>query len=288
MPSIHEEFPSVATGDPTLSPGNLVSPFERVDVQSEFDKLNRDRIVELPDFSILKDPVESKEKQPQGYDYPFPSIDRQFRESTGKQEGKDYIRWTKEGFDLQETIANISKPIVELGGPTEDGYLMLEGVKLPSKPHITNVRRESVLSSQLIDELVDASQMPYEDRSLGLVLMQGLDYTEKHAEIVNTPKDDRATKQAKMELEQVASGALKPEAAQGMRMKIYKEALRILTDGGLLIANGGINDIRALEKMDFELVSYDQEHLAKEEGLYTGDGDSYEFVMIKRAEDSTP
>jgi len=218
------------------------------------------------------------------YYYPFHSSVAAYNRQKGLTEGKDYKVWAKEGFDLQEAVRAIDRPIVEIGGPSEEGYYFLDSLALPSRPHITNIAlpHEMPDSAHLVEELVDGRNLPYDDGSLGVVLAQAMNHTELGRESINTAEGNDIFSKALEELNAVAVGSLKPEdAVNSLRIKIYLEIRRALQNGGLLISTGRDRDIKALEKMGFELVGYMQDYIDPSES-YGGDhGVFYEFVMRK-------
>jgi hypothetical protein len=42
-------------------------------------------------------------------------------------------------FDLQQTVAALNKPALEVGGPTDDGFETLDGISLPMRPLVSNL-----------------------------------------------------------------------------------------------------------------------------------------------------
>ena len=235
------------------------------------------RAGEIPDFSILgDDPGATIEEEPEVHYYPFPPTESI---KFDKANGIENETWFKDGFDLQSELSQVRKPIIEIGGPTVGGYHMLDEIKLPSRPIITNIARGRMPDSDAldkIDELVDGTQMPYGDKSLGVVIMSGIDRYDGVGEDVQ--------KKAEMELKNVADTLMEPQQAKySLRLKIYNEVLRCLADGGLLIAVGlKAAEIKVLERIGFELKAYEKSTITPEAiELGSDPDDSYEVVMKK-------
>jgi hypothetical protein len=222
----------------------------------------------------------------QGHTYPFSAAHKhEYR----KIKNKEFEIWFKEGFNLQDSVDNIGKPIVEIGGPTLGGHIVLEGIALPAKPRITNITPEPIgmeHAKKVIDELVDGRNMQYEDESLGMIMMNGINVVDhdkfKDMSILGAGEEHA---KATEELAQVAEGKLKVEDVKhSVSIKMYRESYRALEKGGLLIVGGAKEeDIKALKSIGFELVGYDKEHPTEEElELGSAPGPHYELVMVKK------
>ena len=200
----------------------------------------------------------------------------------------DYKIWQSE--NLQDLVTNIDKPIIEIGGPTQLGFYFLDGIQLNTKPIITNISSNpqpfSPDSAQLgkqVDEIFDATKMPYANDSVGICMMSAMSISsdwwvelpEDEIEIASTTFKAELLN-AEFEMGQVAIGVLNPGSAKdAQRVKIYSEVARCLTKGGLFFTDsGGIEEIIILKQMGFELIACLQ---TKDEH-----GISYEFVAVKR------
>lgn len=208
------------------------------------------------------------------------------------KKGQDYLIW-QNAEPLTKRIEHIHGPIIEIGGPTDTGFYFLDGIDLPSKPLITNIsdnpspyaEHASEIARQ-VEAIVDATQLPYADGSVGAFLMAamsvssdwwvGLSDTEKDAAAT---KIDEAFNNAKMEMGQVAAGVMEPEAAtHALRIRIYREIHRALTKGGLLFCDGSLEDIVILKRLGFTLVAFLQ---YQDQGIDGWQNLSYEFVVSK-------
>lgn len=89
-----------------------------------------------------------------------------------------------DNFDLSEALDAAGGPVVELAGPTTDGFLPLENRELPEKPIMTNIAPDAAqgggegspirLAQQHIDAQVDVRHMPFRPESVGVFLMSAL------------------------------------------------------------------------------------------------------------------
>lgn len=229
-------------------------------------------------------PIDTGETDASGYSYPLAPLDKEYNELKGKVPEV----WFRDGFDFQAAVSSIEKPIVEIAGPSQGGYHILDGIKLPTKVHITNVVAEPMgmgEHSDLVDEIVDARAMPYPDASVGMILMHGLNGSvvpKGHAE--NSVEANQVQQRAKDQMRQVADGQLNPaDATDSLRIQAYMEAYRVLPEGGMMIVGGApAVDIGVLGRMGFELAGYNKETQTAEEREHSGLKESTsELVLIK-------
>lgn len=205
------------------------------------------------------------------------------------QEGRDYQIWG--ASTVQKLVSKVNKPIIEIGGPTENGFFFLDKVAMSSEPVIANISLNPVPYSDNSAKLaaavaknLDGKKMPYEDNSIGMFLVLAMSYSSdwwvelSEAEQAKaTPVFEMEFAKAKFEMGKVAAGLLSPDEAKwAQRVQIYLEIYRTLDDSGLLFTDGGIEEIIILQKMGFELVSLLQM-------IEVDKQISYEFVAIKRS-----
>jgi hypothetical protein len=224
--------------------------------------------------------------------YPYKSRNRKVLAKLRKE--RDYTVWYRPGVsNLQGLISGVTKPLVEIGGPTPDGFYFLDNLELPSKIIVTNISSNPMPYSSEAEEIahhiskiMDARKMPYEDGSIGCFLMSGMSMTndwymelseadrEKQAEQIESESDI-----AMLELAQAALGTIKSsEAKWAQRLQIFSEVERTLTDGGLFFTDGSLAEIIVLKNLGFRLLVYTQEHIRPEQNW---DGLFYEFVVQK-------
>lgn len=219
------------------------------------------------------------------YPYPYKSKIRNIL--TDQPKAISYRLW--QSANLSSLLASIQKPVVEIGGPTQDGFYFLDGVEFNTKPIITNITRNPApLSpdapelSKGVDEVVDAAKMPYADNSIGVFLMSGMSLSSDWwVELPEAEKEKASAifeneyANARFEMGQVAAGTLDPRAVKdAQRIKIYLEVSRCLDRDGLFFTDGGLEEITILQRLGFELVAYLQ--VAEDYGI------SYEFIVTKQ------
>lgn len=87
--------------------------------------------------------------------------------------------------DIQDLLDNIKGPVVEIGGPTPEGFTLLGALalRLPSKPVVTNIENPVTLNpfgdnptTYEVDDVVDVRNMKYGDGSVGMILACALPY----------------------------------------------------------------------------------------------------------------
>jgi len=219
------------------------------------------------------------------FKYPYKSyLRKQLQKSKA---GLDYQVWR--AGDLSRLITNIQKPVIEIGGPTQDGFFFLDDVSFNTEPTITNISQNplpfSANASKLAKQvavLLDATAMPYDDSSVGVFLMASMSLSSDWwVELSAEDKEKASTKfeqefaNARFEMGQVAAGILDPTAVKNaQRVKIYLEVSRCLDKDGLFFTDGGIEEIAILKGMGFELIACLQ--VTEKYGF------SYEFVVAKR------
>jgi hypothetical protein len=222
--------------------------------------------------------------------YPYKS--ELIAQLTNMRDGQDYYLWHS-GVPLQDRIAKLSEPIIEIGGPTEMGFFFLDGLKLNSKPVITNIDATPLRYSpkaaefaKQVDEVMDATKMQYDDGSIGAFLMAAMSLSSDWwVNLDDDAKEEATTKFeaefsiAKLEMGQAALSVLDPKKAiHAQRIKIYLEVHRTLGEGGLFFSEGGIEELSILKNIGFELVSFLEYQYPDAEGYQDM---SYEFVVAK-------
>ena len=150
-----------------------------------------------------------------------------FRDASAPSLNEKKERWVKEGFSLIEEIKKIKKPLIEVGGPTTQGFELVDPEKLDKKVFISNITPGCPYYSGgevlgyigKIDFQADAERLPFKDKSLGGLLASCL------------PND--------------------------IREKTIREAVRVLDEGGIFVWQGGINeDIELAKSLRLEVMEY--------------------------------
>ncbi len=231
------------------------------------------------------------------YQYPFPSMVKKYCEQEPYSLNNNE---TVPDVDLEKYIETLRGPIIELGGPSKGGYYFIDGLSLPTKPLISNVQDdghsinptdpEIRKVNQLIDLEIDGTDMPFDDASVGMVMMSYMSHTDDS--YLNLPQHEKDEllpvivsnlDTALLEMAQISDGTLDPQDARlSQRTLIYLESFRVLEPGGLLVANGQNMDISVLEQIGFNLVEK-----IKHPGWPDDDPEAgYDFVVRKPGLDS--
>lgn len=151
---------------------------------------------------------------------------------------------------IKQLIEESIGPIVEVGGPTLQGYELLKkyAIRLPGPLVITNVTKkievwnpdDDTFSTHIVDEVADIRQLPYDDNSIGIVLASNL---------AISAYDNAALDEA------LAEYSNPNEPCNNYHLFLYKESSRVLKEGGLLIqANPRREDYAAASHYDLEKI----------------------------------
>lgn len=152
--------------------------------------------------------------------------------------------------ELRQVIANIGAPVIEVAGPTPEGYELFvkNNISIPSKPVVTNVEKEVVLNPYaefpaiptryIVDEVVDVKAMPYADNSIGMIMVSCLNTTDTQSGPDENSDDIRQL--ALKEYVDVINGNL-GAIDHALHLHLYREAARVLSPGGLLVQVSPMN-----------------------------------------------
>jgi hypothetical protein len=176
-----------------------------------------------------------------------------------QRSGVDYLLWADDGFEVAEALAATKGELLEIGGPSFDGYYFLDGVELPRKLTISNIFEEPFAVERMderakkrIDKLVDARDLPYGNDSLGLVMAHYLSYALDDKPHTRKAHQSDKWNIAMNEMAKIILGGLKAaEAKTALRVQFLCEAYRGLESGGLLITDGGLDELQIMQQIGF-------------------------------------
>jgi len=146
-------------------------------------------------------------------------------------------KWVKEDFSLIDEIKKLKKPLIEVGGPTTQGFDLVDFEKLDKKIFISNIAPGCPYYSGgellgyigKVDFRADAEHLPFKDKALGGLFASCL-------------------------------------SAQIREMTI-KEAKRVLDEGGIFVWQGGVDeDVKLAKSLGFEAMEYSRSY--NEDGEY--------------------
>lgn len=155
--------------------------------------------------------------------------------------------------DVRALIETASKdPVVEIAGPSEDGYMYLKDAYLSSRPIITNIASSQTFSGpgkveeltdydkEKIDIMLDGGRMPFADRSLGMILASCLPILDMYnPTLFHHFSREAASRVLHRAASKIALGEdASPEAELSPRVGLWLEAKRVLKDGGIFIYTG--------------------------------------------------
>ncbi|HKU19122.1 MAG TPA: hypothetical protein VJP80_07725 [Candidatus Saccharimonadales bacterium] len=242
-------------------------------------RLGRYRRTQDGDIKIVHDiphPEDSRECT-----YPFAFSDQKSLDWAGNRGASIEFRQRQlPSFDMQEAMDGLETPILEIGGPTSDGYFFLDNVTLPEPPYITNiVLPRNPEYASYIDEVIDGRRLPFADGSVGAVIMSGLhkfiDPNELGVTLPNNPVErDILLARTHDEMLRFAAGKIGiDEVKASNRLPIYVETNRVLMDYGYLLVEGcDVEDVQVLRSLNFAMV-------AAREAITSGEVDGRQFVF---------
>lgn len=225
-----------------------------------------------------------------GVYYPYPS---KLAEKVRIAEGVDFKvdEWHVAGVDLGEALSAIKEPILEIGGPTEEGFYFLDKQALPSRPIISNNSFEYLTDAKInqIDLMIDGRDLPFADNSLGMVISAHITKhdTESRSRTPLIDPDeyrkiaDFNLAEANSAMKRVAETQVVDDEAlkASVRLAIAKEVFAKLVEGGFYMTDGNEDEIKAYKAIGFDMIAYIEEgSLGPLFGSYTQD---YYMVLQK-------
>lgn len=187
------------------------------------------------------------------------------------------------GTDITETIGDMSDTVVEVGGPTEGGYISVGSVDLRSQPIITNLgsafvhpngetqsyNRLTSLDKLTIDALADVRKLPFRSQSVGLVLNAHMNktaldetasgYYSNQIGVENARELVLHTYVSTIQkiIEHGEKASLAEEVKISPRIGLWIEANRVLKDGGVFVMRGADRaDVNLAAVLGFAVIGH--------------------------------
>lgn len=224
------------------------------------------------------------------YRYPF-SSEQALEVAKANREGKQVHYWVKPGVNLADLFLSKKGTVLEIGGPSDCGYLFLQDVEFSAPVVITNIKSNPFPSmpdakglANYVKKVVDARSIPYPDGSLAIVLAQHIsmvddsqyDFTnlsdKEHEQLQNMIDRSR-----ELENQIAKTGLITEEALRVcLRLAIAKEVYTKLQPGGLYVTDVTPDQRKALEILGFSVIAEFDRAL-----LYEYDESHYDVVLVK-------
>jgi len=162
--------------------------------------------------------------------------------------------WSEKEFNLQQKLYELPGPTIEIGGPTRDGYMLLDDIELPQPLFVSNIQtKQPVIDPGELDFMADGCKMPVADNSVGLVLGSGITGISEEYAQNRRPGREKVSLAAQQEYEDFIQGR-ELGTHFNQRIAIIKEVSRILVRGGLMIFTVGAKDMEIAKHNAFEPV----------------------------------
>ncbi len=144
-------------------------------------------------------------------------------------ENKGDESWEKKGFTLESELRNRQGPFIEIGGPTPNGFELVNYDSLDKKIFMSNITPGCPLYDEMTGQFLgyigkinfyaDGKQLPLKDGGIGALFASNMPYA--------------------------------------IRKQLIHEAKRVLEENGLLVWQGGTEeDIQEASRIGFELTEY--------------------------------
>lgn len=146
--------------------------------------------------------------------------------------------WKDPDFDIEKKLESINGPLIEVAGPTEGGYSIIDMDSLGNKIYVSNLTKGCPISKDgktvnyfgKVDFQADAKQLPFQEGKIGAVFCSCLGKVGK------------------------TNGDLLRERMENvlLREKAIEEAMRVLEPGGLIVIdNFVLEDMKMAEHLGF-------------------------------------
>lgn len=166
-------------------------------------------------------------------------------------------------------ISTLSGPIVEIGGPTPEGYLFVDQLNcaLPSKPIVTNISKTITINpfgdnpqTYTVDEVVAVQSMPYTDDSIGMLIACALPIADSDKFQSFNSSDDRRdylAQQKQQAIDEYASYESGKGFTLNLHIALIEAARRVLLPDGLLVLEYGLVQDKQVAAANGMLLRYE-------------------------------
>lgn len=157
------------------------------------------------------------------------------------KEEEELSNFYEEGFDIYEKLKQVRGPFIEVAGPTEGGYRLVDVQQLGKKVYVSN--RSTSWARGKLDFEASATDIPAKSESIGALFVSCLGGRQKDdpEELIKLEKKiDKLGWLSDKELEEYRK--LSHESKRRLRNTALQEAFRVLEDKGVLIWQGGAKE----------------------------------------------
>jgi hypothetical protein len=201
----------------------------------------------------------------------FKKSPKEVKEIEVKIREKDLEDFKEEGFDIVEKLKQVDGPFVEVAGPTDGGYKLVNMQNLGKKVFTSNL-----WVNGKIDFQASATELPIKDGKVGALFVSCIGGIQKNDPEELKKLNKKMTSWRVTNKDEKRYEELAYESKRKLRDTTLQEALRVLEEGGVLIWQGG-------EKEDYDTAS-EMGLSVKELKKRTGSGyrtPSYNFILEK-------
>lgn len=165
----------------------------------------------------------------------------------------EWWKWKKEGFDIKKRLSAIDGPFVEVAGPTEKGYKIIELDELDKKVFILNITPgasdfddqtgEFVGFYGKVDFIADARELPFKDGAIAAIFCS--DLGKLYSTSVTVDQNQSGNK-------------------LNLRADALKEIFKALKPEGILVWKGGTEDDAVFARnIGFKVRQYEVSNIAR-------------------------
>lgn len=156
-----------------------------------------------------------------------------------------------DGFNYVEAAQAVQGPVIEIAGPTDMGFHVVEDF-VPRQPFITNINRYDWMPDDSLHLLADGRALPFRDGSVGMVLAACVPFLEDEFIILPNEISHPLLQEAHAEYLEYSGPGSEPGFNQ--RIQIIEEVSRVLSKGGIFVWGGGEpGDVRVASYNNLEL-----------------------------------
>lgn len=224
-----------------------------------FQEAGGDHIEKIARQENLDKSAESKQKESRE------KLHQAAREKFEKTGARETIIYKDENFDVYDRLSEVKGPLIEVGGPTDNGYDLVDTSKLDKKIYVSNLfpgapyfeKGKFIGYEGPVDFQADARDLPLKPESVGAIFLKALGEVETTKD--ETPAVEKLAQQKKLREETLA------------------EAAKMLEPGGVLLMET-VDELELIEKGEQNGLRLVEQRMSYSEG---NDVIGFDFMFIK-------